>query len=282
MRKTIGFHWDYILIDEGQDMVSDFISFLNIIRTKQSALVGVVSNDQVINSFSSDGETFEDVLDEFEPINCEVNYRNYSGIREFSYKCFKYLKSDFIRKSASETPTLPGEINDLGSIAIIPDNQIHEKDFIYGLTDEIRSFNCSNNDILVIEPSDKFLQKNGKNIFRDSLSSAKIKSLDFKKLSVKRDIEEQIAGQEEVRVVHYKSARGLESWIVIVRLVDLFYNENNQSGTNKDELYKTLVSIACSRAIKKLIITYEDENDKHIEQLQMFKDQVLVKGKLAA
>ena len=282
VRKVINFHWDYILIDEGQDMSCDFISFIKSVRSKRSSLIGVVSNDQIINSFSEDGETFEDVLDDFEPIDCDINYRNYSGIREFSYKCFKYLKSDFIKKSESEVPLILGEINDLGSISFLPDSQIHEKDFIYGLTTEIRSFNCSNNDILVIEPSNSFLKDNGKPLFFDSLHDVNIESLDFKKITVKRDREEQIKVQEDIRIVHYKSARGLESWIVIVRLVDMFYNEEIEGSQNKNKLYKTLVSIACSRAIKKLVITYDRENDQHIEQLKMFRDQVLKKGKIAA
>ena len=195
VRNLINFRWDYILIDEGQDFSSDFIDFINLIRPKQSILAGVVSHDQVINPQTKSGDSFEEVMDEFEAIDCKINYRNYSGIREFSYKCFKYLKTDFIKKSMSEIVQLPGEINEQGVIQIVPDEKIHSSEEIYKLTNEIRNFNCYNDDILVIEPSDLFLKEKGLTLFADSLTNAKINSLNFKKVSVKKDFESKIAYQ---------------------------------------------------------------------------------------
>jgi hypothetical protein len=282
VRSAGNFHWDYILIDEGQDIKGEALQLLEKLRPAQCKIISVISSDQVLNPSQKDTIDFEQIFDEFKPIECKINYRNYSGIREFSYKVFKNYNVGSSKLDQESKNGDPGAINEAGTIELIPDIEIHSKNFAYALTDEIRDFNCQNNDILVIEPSDNFLVKNGVKCYKNSLKEYNLNCLDLKDVEIRKDLEKQLEFQQDIRIVDYESARGLESWIVIVRLPDLQYEHKKNSPLEHDDRYSTLVSIACSRAIKKLIITYSDENNPWIQKLFYFKEQISKKGKLAA
>ena len=277
VRELLEFDYDYVLIDEGQDWDDEAFAILRKLMKKSARLVFVDSNDQRLQLRRPRFLEYGD----YTSIEHRINYRNYDKIRKFSYKLFRWLP-----KQAN-----PQKI-DLDEEALIErDGQIqliHDDDFTDSLVQELaadlKKDKCLLGDMMVLEPdlpdmdfcciegASSQLGRLGYRVWNAHLGQNK-KSINY--LS------------DAVRVMNYESCRGLEGWIVVARLIDMAFEisvaktekelarlqPDNSTGEDLARVRSgALLSIACSRAVKKLVITYRDGGHGVVQKLRQYLD----------
>jgi len=277
VRELLEFDYDHVMIDEGPDWDYEAFGILRKLMKKSARLVFVDSNDQRLQLRRPRFLEYGD----YASIEHSVNYRNYDKIRKFSYKLFRWLP----KLSNPQEIDLDGEalIERDGQIQLIDDADFTDS-FVQELAADLKKDKCLLGDMMVLEPDlpdMEFCCIEG--------ASNQLKRLGYRVWNAHHDRNKRSINylSDAVRVMNYESCRGLEGWIVVARLIDMAFDisvnkmekelarlqPDNATGEDLARVRSgALLSIACSRAVKKLIITYRDGGHVVVHKLRQYLD----------
>jgi hypothetical protein len=252
LRKRESFDFDYVFLDEGQDIHEEERDALIAIFSREHLIVSV-GHDQLVRpkicSWTKPGEEhlthikrggkslrmkqgivrFVDRLAEFLGA---VGYEPYEGAElpggkvrihtgKYSPEVHRAIMTEL---SSEESGGTPGDVL----------MAIHE----FGSMNKGKELR-------------KFLAENGDSFWDGTDDEVKRRCVPLR--------------PEELRIANYKSVRGLECWSMICHRLDRYYTDSEASAApiEGDVFYRQtrafgLVAIACTRPVNSLIITLED------------------------
>ncbi len=279
IRSLLGVLYDYIFIDEAQDWDDGAFRILRKLAKQSCKFVLVDSEDQRLQprrlSFLDSGD--------FEPHYHRTDYRHFKGI-DFFARSILAPNLSYVRKNEY---TVPG----LGEIDIVPDKNLGAS-VIKKLLWELKKDKADPSDLLIIEPDCKRIKEVDGVDLIELMENEDICVWNAHKYSVKRMMRYM---NDAVRILDYESSRGLEAWIVVMRLADVAYDRSYEMFSNNlrnQENFgytegkidresrsraRRLLYIAASRAVKKLIVTYSDKDHPIIKEMFEIRDRIFAR-----
>lgn len=255
------FDVDYMMVDEGQDWHPREIELMGWIAGDARRLIVAVGPDQNTREYSSD---WERLSTKRQTVACTVNVRQKPALHEFNRRLSDLLGDDW-----SEA----GTTSDPGTVRMVPDRDLQQRSFWDQLDRDLgieREDGNRRADVLIFEPS--WLKQNRTTELAQQFKRPIWDGTDGNIRSTTSMLD-----PNEYRLLYYESARGLESWVAILRLVDLEFDavrkrlqkattesETSQKVTPEDIRNRWLrtVRIAATRPIDTLILTYDDKKSE--------------------
>lgn len=254
--------YDYIIIDEAQDMKPDYMtSILSHLNSKGKVLIAYDGAQNVYErdfDFKDFGITFK----EENIIELNENYRNSREVIEFGNN---YFSDPFIevKSQSSETHVnkiltpashyQPGKIPELYKL----DNISDEIRFIKGKIDKLLSEGVSKNQIAIV------LFSTDRSIDNTSAKAELDKTFDNQSIYILTkdgDNKDNFNSElDKILVSTPQSIKGLEFDYVFICQ---FFDDHKITQLEKSKIY-----VAITRAIKELVITTSRKNNLHIEAL---------------
>ncbi len=272
LEEIPGLNVDFILIDEGQDWQEKEQKIIKSIAGNPEHLIIAIGPDQNTRGYSSNDW---DLYPRRQVIPCSKNIRQTNIIHSFN----TIFSRDFI----SDDWTEPNDVSiGRGYLQIMPDSELLKESFWSDLEKELNNTLNAPIDVLIIEPKRLF----GNQSCSEILGNFKKICWNGAETSIRRSVIP--LHSSEYRIVTYESSRGLESWISIVRLIDIQYSEYFKRFKKKKlqtQLFEptveelnhdvyTQLRIALTRSIDRLYITYSDQNSLPIKDLIKIKSFV--------
>lgn len=261
------FDKDYILIDEGQDWHPTEIGLMNWIAGGPHRLIVAIGPDQHTRKYSSD---WDSLSTQRQVVPCAMNVRQKPGLHAFNLRLSKALGEEWTESDM---------VSDAGTVELISDSALNRQSFWDELDERLGVAKPDGNrraDVLIFEPS---YLKPGAN------AAALLSAFDrpvWDGTNSKLRNTTPMLDPDAYRVLYYESARGLESWVAILRLVDvqarnirkrLEKEANDQNATAADDnavrmaVLRTL-RIAATRPIDALILTFRDEANEIVDLMK--------------
>ncbi len=248
---------DFLLVDEGQDWSELEVDFLRWMAGGFERIVVAQGPDQKTRRYSP-------LWDDLAPrsrrqvVPLQVNLRQKSALHAFNRALSRLIGEDW-----TDAAAMP----DTGQIRFVPDSEVEDSAFWKSLLAEP---GLSAVDVLVAEPNHRSIRRT-----KEVLEAARLPSWVFQE--EKRTGRDALPG--EVRILPYESMRGLESWICILRAVDLQSGilgtriraapqELIFSDADVDREILRNLRIASTRPIDTLVITYRNPDHRIVQALR--------------
>lgn len=258
---------DFILVDEGQDWREEEKEFLRWIAGTPDKLIVAIGPDQVTRKKFQYQRWFLD-YENRQAYILKENMRQKGRLHRFNKLLSEKILNDYDWTYNKEDL---GE----GEIRILPDSELYKKKFWEELELSLRKNGNEPVDCLIIEPNVIPSQHNIKKT-KDILLDLGLDFWDGTEIEIRRSTFPK--DNSQYRIVKYASCRGLEGWVVIVRLVDIQYS---QTMTDKQKAAPSLFAtkeaeseivkelrIALTRGIDSLFITYRDAQHPFVMRLK--------------
>lgn len=258
LRKDASLRWDYCFVDEAQDWTTLERDILFELFSKEQIVIADGGNQFVRSTFGCDWNVGD--RGDWETIRFKKCLRQKENLISFNNHLLSALNSETQRISSSGK--LPG-----GKVIV----SLNDSFPIKLMVRELHSLAQSGNipyDFMCFVPS--HYSADGHFICTEALESEGIKVWDGTNPSVRRDV--PLIGNE-IRVLHYESGRGLESWACVCIEFDRFlsqkmdeYVDSSQpnalllesEGDRRKKYFVNWVLIPLTRAIDTTIITFAD------------------------
>jgi len=240
--------YDAILIDECQDLVTDFIKYLvHLLNKKTNQLLIAVDPAQNIYggkiSWKSVGVEAKGRV-----TTLDVSYRNTNEILVLALK-FNNEKIEKLSKDDSELPLFPDKSDRHGPSPIIKDfeNNDHLIDYIVSQIKEIKKVQgYKNNDFGILFPF-----KLNNDTFQKLESRLKEEEIDYDNISSKEDRLNYKVNNDACKIINIYNVKGYEFKVVFLLNIENFFSNK------KDEKQKrNIIYVGITRAMNILEIVY--------------------------
>jgi len=258
-RYILDFDYNYIFMDEAQDLDDDAVKALLNLNDNSARIVCIDSPDQ---SLKNRRPSIIDDKKDFIERTRSVNYRNFKKIQKFSNKINRSLLNKLKGLDSSDylDDEMESELGD-GTVEILQDDKLFENENLLKIINEAEKKGGDKWSILIMQSK----SDPDKNKLFEYLKTNNIDFWDGHDDDIRKDFK---SFPNKVRIIDYESCRGLEGWTVILRNADIALNysyltvapnEGFIDEQTKRERSKRLLYVASSRAIEKLYITYANE-----------------------
>jgi len=266
---------DFILVDEGQDWPEEEREIIKWLAGGYEKLIVAIGPDQITRGQRKYSKWFPDLQNDRKHFwALKENMRQKGKLYRFN----KIISEELLHDEWT-TSFIEERIGE-GFIEIIPDSTLMNENFWLSLQKTLEASGNMPVDCLIIEP-DELNKENNEKLTKEILS---IHSLSYWDGTTKLIRQTSFPWQtSQYRIVKYSSCRGLEGWIVIVRLIDKQYSIYSKRFSREaisllkekieDEVI-TQLRIALTRGIDGIYITYENEFHPFVQRLTKIKEKL--------